>query len=79
MKEKTGKERLKDWILYQTWNGKKYIRTSDIARYGAENYSNRAMRDARTLATEGVLRRVPRDEAILMGLVIGREECYEIL
>ena len=75
----TKKQELKAFILRQTWAGKKYIKTSEIAKWGVDNYSNRAMRNARELAFEDVLKRVPKDEAVLLGLTNGRESVWEIL
>ena len=57
--KKSAKERLWDWILEQ-----KYIKTSMIIKWGTDNYSNRADRNARQLAIEhpGVFRRLTDEE-----------------
>jgi len=53
---KSKKEQLFDWIKEQ---GR--CRTSDIIKWGSENYHNRADRDARDLAQEGKIWRMRQD------------------
>jgi len=50
---KSKKEQLYDWVVK-----KGRCRTSDIIRWGLENYHTRAERDARDLAQEGKIWRV---------------------
>ena len=55
-----------------------HIKTSEIIRWGANGgYSNRAARNARELANQGILERLPRGEAILSGFS-GSEGIYKI-
>lgn len=54
---RTKKEQLRDFILGRNWT-----RTSDVIRWGSENYSNRADRDARDLCSSGLIRRMDEDE-----------------
>ena len=58
--KRTDKERLWDWLKNQP-----YAKTSDILRWGADNYSNRAERNARELFKEGKLKRMPAEQKIL--------------
>lgn len=53
---KTKREQLFDFIRDRRW-----VKTSDIARYGTENFSNRAMRDARQLCQENKIFRMRED------------------
>jgi len=55
--KRTSKEKLLDWMRQ-----KKEARTSDIIKWGVDNYSNRADRNARQLASEGYLRRMDDSE-----------------
>jgi hypothetical protein len=58
MKDLTGKQRLKDFL-----STKRYVRTSEILRWGSNGgYSNRADRNARILREEGFLRRLTKTE-----------------
>ena len=45
--KRSAKEKLWDWILSQ-----RYVKTSDVIRWGTENFSNRALRNAQALAQE---------------------------
>ena len=60
----TDKDRLK-CFLRQHSSG--FIKTSEIIKWGSNEYSNRADRNARELRSEGFLRRLSREEAILNG------------
>lgn len=53
---KTKKEMLLDYI-----RSKGRVRTSDVIRWGSENYFNRALRTAYELATEGLIWRMRED------------------
>lgn len=57
--KRSSKERLWAWMLEQ-----KYIKTSMIIKWGVENFSNRADRNARQLAEEhpGIIRRLTDQE-----------------
>ncbi len=73
------KEALKKYL----WNYKqvisKHIKTSGIYKWGAENYSNRAVRNAQDLASKGqVLRRLTKWEATMAGFDCS-EGVYEII
>jgi 5'(3')-deoxyribonucleotidase len=74
MKE-NDKDRLYEWIKKYF---KRYIKTSDIIKWGAEHYSNRADRNARDLRKEGKLRRLTKAEMILSGFDT-TEGIYEII
>ena len=56
-KSKSKKEQLYEWIKLR-----KEVRTSEIQKWGSENYCNRSMRNARQLATEGLIERIPKVE-----------------
>lgn len=65
MKLNTGKTRLMAFL--RAYPGR-FIKTSEIAAWGANGgFSNRAMRNARELRSEGFLRRLSREEVILNG------------
>jgi len=73
------KEELRKWIRWKKLSGDKYIKTSDICRWGVENYSNGAVRYSNSLAVEeGMLKRLPKAEAVMLGLS-GNEGVWEIL
>lgn len=55
-KPKTKKEQLIEFIRQRVW-----CKSSDIVRWGVENYYIRADRTARELAEEGIIRRMPDD------------------
>jgi hypothetical protein len=55
--KRTKKEKLKDFILSRNWT-----RTSDVIKWGTENYSNRADRDARDLCAAGLIKRMAEEE-----------------
>lgn len=46
---------------------KEFIRTSDVVRWGAENYCPDAIRRAQELAQDGLLRRLDEKEKIFRG------------
>ena len=48
--------------LYEFIKRKQYVRTSEIIRFGVDNFSNRADRNARQLAKEGKIRRMNPDK-----------------
>ena len=54
---KTDKELLLDFIKQKHW-----VKTSDVIKFGVENYSNRADRNARQLAKEGKIKRMSEEE-----------------
>lgn len=56
---------------------KKVFKTSDIIRYGSENYSNRASRDARDFAEQGLIRRLSKFELDVRGIT-SKEGVYVI-
>jgi len=66
-------------LLYEYIRQKGYAKTSDIIYdWGRQNYTTRADRYARDLATEGKIRRMPKEKKIRMfGNV--REEIWEIV
>lgn len=74
----TAKDNLRKWITGKKLFGSKYIQTSEICKWGVDNFSNRAVRNSNDLAHEGFIKRVPRHEAILMGFT-GNEGIWEIL
>ena len=53
--------------LYLFIKEKVYCKTSDVIRWGTENFSNRADRDARALAEEGKIRRLTEKEEVFRG------------
>jgi len=68
------KENLKTWLLT-----KKYVRTSEIIRWGCNGgFSNRADRNARQLREEGFLRRLSSDEIKALGIETN-EGIYEVM
>lgn len=72
MKPTTDKERLFIWC-----KTKGYIKTSDIFRYGVENYSNRCARNARELCEKGKLVRLSDEEQLARYGKI-REKVYKV-
>ena len=70
----TAKDRLYEWMKSQ----KRYIKTSEIIRYGVENYSNRADRNARQLAQEGKIKRID-DQLKRMIFNKIKEDVWEVL
>jgi hypothetical protein len=56
---RTDMERLTDWM-----RTKRYVRTSEVIKWGSENYSNRALRNAQAFAQKNParLRRLTDDE-----------------
>ncbi|MFA6142479.1 MAG: hypothetical protein WC738_04200 [Candidatus Omnitrophota bacterium] len=44
--------------LFEFIKARRYVKTSDVIRWGLDNYHNRADRDARDLAGEGRIRRM---------------------
>lgn len=68
----TDKDRLWNWL-----KTKGYVRTSEIIKWGTENFSNRADRNARVLAEEGKLVRMDKQKKLrYFGNI--REEVYEV-
>ena len=67
------KDRLKEWL-----RGRPYVKTSDVIRFGSENFSNRANRNKQELVQDGVLRRLPDDECILKFGVL-TEDVYQCM
>lgn len=67
------KENLKSFL-----SSKKYWRTSEIIKFGADNFSNRADRNARVLRSEGFLKRLSLEET---KKIFGntKEQGYEVL
>lgn len=51
--KRTSKQQLADFI-----KEKHIVKTSDVIRWGVKNYSNRADRNARLLAAEGMIERM---------------------
>ena len=74
----SAKTRLWDWLIGQKIAGNDIIMTSSIISWGLAHFSTRAERNARELREDGVLERIPRDEALKMGLHT-REMAYRIL
>ena len=77
----TAMDRLISWLKLQKDQGNDIIMTSSIGSWGSTHFSNRACRNARDLEvskTNGFLKRIPRDEALKMGLHT-REMAYRIL
>ena len=56
-KKETKKDQLFSWLSKQ-----RYIRTSDIIKWGIENYYTSADRVARQIATTGTMRRLTKQE-----------------
>lgn len=57
MAKKPNKHKLLEWILSKNW-----VSTSDVIQWGVKNYSNRALRDAQQMASEGLFRRMTDQE-----------------
>lgn len=55
---------------------KKYIPTSDVIRWGSENFCNRAERNARQLSGEGKIRRMTSQEKARYGYGKSLEEIW---
>jgi len=69
----TNKDRLKEFLKKF-----RYVKTSDVIRFGVQNHSNRANRDKQDLVQEGFLRRLGLEEKNrLFGLI--REDVYEVM
>ena len=56
------RERLKKYLLSRL-----YTKTSDVIAWGQDNFFNRAEREARDLAEEGLIRRLTDQEKIFYG------------
>jgi hypothetical protein len=52
-----------------------FTKTSDVIRWGSMNFSNRAERDARQLAEEGLIRRLTDEEKRFRGFN-GKEDVW---
>ena len=74
-KKMTNKQKLLNWLRRQP----QFVRTSAIQLWGTNNYINEPTRYARKLREEGWLRRLPREEMILMGFGKTAEKVYEVL
>ena len=57
------KKSKKDFLL-EYIREKKWVRTSDVIRWGSEHYDNRACRNARQLAKDGLIRRMSKEEKL---------------
>ena len=55
----TKREKFREWIMQREW-----VTTSDVIRWGLDNFYNRADREARALAEDGKLRRLTDEEKI---------------
>ena len=55
--KRSDRERLYEWIKSRNWS-----RTSDVIKWGADNYSNRALRNAQDLCAKGLIRRMSKEE-----------------
>ena len=59
--------------------GRRYIKTSEVYRWGVENFSNAAVRNAQSFAQKGeVVKRISKCEAIMLGFNTN-EGVWEIL
>lgn len=57
---------------------RRYVKTSDVIRWGLENFHNRADRDARDFAKEGKIRRMnPEIKERIFGHI--KEDVWEIV
>ena len=74
----SAKDRLWYWLIGQKNTGNDIILTSSILFWGLTHFSNRACRNARNLCAEGKIRRIPKSEALAMGLHT-KEMAYKIL
>ena len=63
--------------LWEFLKTRKYVKTSEIIRWGVNNYSNRSDRNARIVAREGRLRRLTDEEVMSHFGVLG-EGVYEV-
>ena len=78
-KSRNAKEELKEWIRQKKVWGEKYIKTSEIYKYGVEHFSNRAVRNTQDMAQRGEgLKRIPREEAIMLGFT-GNEGIWGLI
>lgn len=64
--------------LYLFIREKVYCRTSDVIRWGSDNFSNRADRDARLLAAEGKIRRMTPEEKVFRGFGKSKEDVWTL-
>lgn len=55
--KRSDKDKLFDWMKSRQWT-----KTSDVIRWGSENFSNRALRNAQQLAADGLLRRMTEEQ-----------------
>lgn len=73
VKPQNKKTQLLEFIRQCRW-----VRTSEIIRWGSDHFYNRADRSARDLATEGKIRRMPESiKKFRFGLT--REDVWEII
>ena len=63
--------------LWEFLKTRKYVKTSEIIRWGSQNYSNRADRNCREFAREGRLRRLT-DEEVMRHFGCISEGVYEV-
>ena len=67
------KDRLIEWL-----KKRRYVRTSEILKWGCENFSNRSGRNKQELCQEGFLRRLSEEEKYrLFGR--SKESVYEVM
>lgn len=64
--------------LYLFIKGKEFVRTSEVIRWGTENFSNRAERDARQLAQDGLIVRMDDSEKRFRGFNT-KEDIWKIV
>jgi len=67
------KEQLYDWMCMQ-----RFIRTSDVVKWGVKNYCNDAPRLARKLCENEKIRRLERWEMARYGFGKTKEKIYEV-
>lgn len=67
----------KDLLLCEI-RDKHYMKTSDVIRFGSQNFSNRADRDMRALAADGLVRRLSDQQKIMIFGNI-REDVWEFV
>lgn len=58
--QQSKKDQLRDWILSRAWT-----KSSDVVRWGLENYHIRSERDCRDFAKEGLIKRMDDQEKML--------------
>lgn len=68
------KEELLDWI-----RSKDYVYSHDIQAWGLNNYSLRSLRNARSLAQEGRIRKLSPMEMMGRGIPVMKDACWEAI